>query len=127
VLGLGGWFLGVLIAVTTMPGVPLDHEVLATLAVGLPIGLGLYYAWLIRESSASKKTVGIAAAVALALAGAWLGFHATVDLLALVTAIVGATVGGNVALLVLDIASDRRARERFVETGAETRPAPTAA
>ena len=29
VLGLGGWFLGVLIVITTMPGVPLDSELLA--------------------------------------------------------------------------------------------------
>ena len=29
VLGLGGWFLGVLIVITTMPGTPLDDELLA--------------------------------------------------------------------------------------------------
>lgn len=45
VLGLGGWFLGVLVVITTLPGVPLDHELLAVLSVGLPIGLGIYFAW----------------------------------------------------------------------------------
>jgi hypothetical protein len=44
VLGLGGWFLGVLIVLTTMPGVPLDDELLAALSVGVPIGLGVYFA-----------------------------------------------------------------------------------
>jgi hypothetical protein len=32
-----------LIAITTMPSVPLDDELLAVLSVGLPIGLGLYW------------------------------------------------------------------------------------
>jgi hypothetical protein len=118
-LGLGGWFLGVLIVITTMPGVPLDDALLATLSVGLPIGLGLYFAWVNRESSAGTKATGLAGAVAGALAGAWLGFHATTDLLALVTAIVGAALGGNLVLLVLDIARARQARERFVESGAK--------
>ncbi len=43
VLGLGGWFLGVLIVITTMPGTPLDDELLAALSVGLPIGIGVYF------------------------------------------------------------------------------------
>jgi hypothetical protein len=34
VLGLGGWFLGVLVVITTMPGVPLDDPLLAVLSVG---------------------------------------------------------------------------------------------
>ena len=41
VLGLGGWFVGVLIVITTMPGVPLDDELLAVLSIGVPIGLGI--------------------------------------------------------------------------------------
>ena len=42
VLGLGGWFLGVLIVITTMPGVPLNHQLLAVLSIGVPVGLGIY-------------------------------------------------------------------------------------
>ena len=70
VLGLGGWFLGVLIVITTMPGVPLDDELLAALSVGVPIGLGIYFAWVNRDWSAKTKTTGFAAAVGGALVGA---------------------------------------------------------
>jgi hypothetical protein len=66
-----------------------------------------------REWSGKTKTAGFAAAVTGALVGAWLGFHATTDLAALITAIVGAAVGGNLTLILLDIAWDRRVRDRF--------------
>jgi pimeloyl-ACP methyl ester carboxylesterase len=119
VLGLGGWFLGALIVITTMPGVPLDDELLAALSTGLPIGLGIYFAWVNRDWSAKTKTTGFAAAAGGALVGAWLGFNATDGLLALVTAIAGAAVGGNLLLLALDISWDRQVRDRFVETDAK--------
>jgi pimeloyl-ACP methyl ester carboxylesterase len=120
VLGLGGWFLGVLIVSTTMPGTPLDDELLAAFSVGLPIGLGVYLAWVDRGWAANTKATGFAAAVGGALVGAWLGFHATEGLLALITAIVGAAVGGNVTLLGLDIAWDRQVRDRFAANPKET-------
>jgi pimeloyl-ACP methyl ester carboxylesterase len=116
VLGLGGWFAGVLLVVTTMPETPLDDQWLATLGVGLPVGLGIYYAWLNRAWPARIKAVGLAMAVMGGLAGAWLGFHAGTDLLALITAIVGATAGTNLILLVMDTARDRRVRHRSVES-----------
>jgi hypothetical protein len=119
VLGLGGWFLGVLIVITTMPGTPLDDELLAALSVGLPVGLGIYLAWVNRDWTAVTKATGLAAAVAAGLVGAWLGFHAAADLLALLTAIVGASVGANLALIFLDVAWDRQIRDRFVETEAK--------
>jgi pimeloyl-ACP methyl ester carboxylesterase len=119
VLGLGGWFLGVLIVITTMPGTPLDDELLAALSVGLPVGLGIYFAWVNRDWTAVTKAAGLAAAVAAGLVGAWLGFHAAADLLALLTAIVGASVGANLALIFLDVARDRQIRDRFVETEAK--------
>jgi pimeloyl-ACP methyl ester carboxylesterase len=112
VLGLGGWFMGVLIVVTTMPGVPLDDELLAVLSVGVPIGLGIYWAWVPRDGSVPTKTAGFAGALAGALVGAWLGFNATTGLLALITAIVGATVGANLLLIALDIARARSLRDR---------------
>jgi pimeloyl-ACP methyl ester carboxylesterase len=121
VLGLGGWFLAVLLVITTMPGVALDDEVLAVLSVGVPIGFGIYFAWVHRDWSARIKATGVAAAVGGALVGGWLGFNATEGLLALITTIVGATVGSNLILLVLDIAWDRQARDRFVETSAKER------
>jgi hypothetical protein len=116
VLGLGGWFLGVLIVMTAMLGTPLDHELLAALSVGLPIGFCMYWAWVHRDWSATTKATGFAGALAGALLGAWLGFHAAADLLALVTAIAGAVAGANLILLALDIAWDRQVRNRLVET-----------
>jgi hypothetical protein len=74
VLGLGGWFLGVLIVITTLPDVPLDDELLAALSIGGPIGLGIYLAWVNRDWSARTKFTGFAAALA-ALIGARLGFN----------------------------------------------------
>ena len=100
VLGFGGWFAGVLVVITTMPGVSLDDQLLATLSIGVPVGLGIYLAWVRRDN---PKLLGFAAAIASALAGAWLGFHASTGLLALLTAILGATVGANLALIVLDV------------------------
>jgi pimeloyl-ACP methyl ester carboxylesterase len=111
VLGLGGWFFGVLVVITTMPGVPLDDELLAVLSVGLPIGLGIYYAWVDRDRSSRTRTAGLVAAMIGALVGAWLGFNATTDLLALITSIVGATIGANSTLLAYDIARERATRE----------------
>jgi hypothetical protein len=116
VLGLGGWFAGVLLVITTTPGIPLDDERLAALSVGLPVGLGIYFAWVDRARPARFTLTGFAAAVASGLAGAWLGFHAAADLLALVTAIVGASVGANLALVLLDIARDRQVRAGFAAT-----------
>jgi len=94
-----------------MPGTPLDDPWLATISVGLPVGLGVYYAWLDRGWSARTKLTGFVAGVGGALLGAWLGFHAGTDLLALVTAILGAIAGTNLALVVLDIVRERRAVE----------------
>ena len=83
VLGLGGWFLGALIVLTTMPGIRIDNELLVVLSVGLPIGFGIYWAWVHRDWSVRSKGVGLAAAAVGALVGAWLGFQAMDGLLAL--------------------------------------------
>jgi hypothetical protein len=48
--------------------------------------------------------------------GAWLGFNVTDGLLALVTTIAGAAVGGNLLLVVRDMASARRVRERVADS-----------
>ncbi len=109
VLGLGGWFLGVLIVMTAMPSVPLDDALLAVLSVGVPIGLCIYWAWVRRDWSANTKIAGLVAAAVGALDGAWLGFHATTGVLALVTVIVGAAAGANLTLILFDIGRERRA------------------
>jgi hypothetical protein len=111
VLGLGGWCAGALLALTTLPTVALDSDLLAGLSVGLPIGLGTYWAWVHRDWSPSTKTTGLAAALAAALVGAWLGFNSMGGLFAVLPAIVGATAGANLILLILDIARDRSARD----------------
>jgi pimeloyl-ACP methyl ester carboxylesterase len=125
-LGLGGWILGVLIVMTTMPSVPLDDELLAALSIGGPIGLGIYFAWFNRDWSARTKITGFAAAVAGALIGARLGFNATEGLVAVFTTIVGAAAVGNLALLALDIAWDWQVRDRFAEKRTDTlEPSPS--
>jgi pimeloyl-ACP methyl ester carboxylesterase len=119
VLGLGGWILGVLIVMTTMPSVPLDDELLAALSIGGPIGLGIYFAWVNRDWSARTKITGLAAAVAGTLIGARLGFNATEGLFAVITTIVGAAAVGNLALLALDIVWDWQVRDRFAARATE--------
>jgi hypothetical protein len=129
VLGLGGWFLGVLVVLTTMPGVPLVDELVASLSVGLPIGLGIYFAWVNGDWSTQTKATGLAAAVVGALVGARLGFNVTsagFGLFAPLLAIVGAAVGGNLAVLALDIAWDWQVRDRFAARANETLEATTA-
>jgi hypothetical protein len=90
ILGVGGWLLGALIVLATMPSVPVDDELMVALSVGLPVGLGICLAWMHRDWSAESKGIGLAASVAGALVGGWVGFHATAGLMALVTAILGA-------------------------------------
>jgi pimeloyl-ACP methyl ester carboxylesterase len=119
-LGLGGWFAGTLIVLTALPTVPIDDELVASLSVGLPIGLGVYFAWVHRDWSVRTKAIGFAAAAGGALVGAWLGFNALEGLYALVTAIFGATAGANLTVLGLDIAWDLQAHERHAAE--EARP-----
>ena len=109
VLGLGGWVVGVLVVLTALPGVPLDDELLAVLSAGIPVGLGVYLAWVHRDRPGQARGVGLAAAVAGALAGAWLGFHATSDVLAVLTAVAGSIAGANLTLVLLDAARARPA------------------
>jgi pimeloyl-ACP methyl ester carboxylesterase len=115
VLGFGGWFLGSLIVLATGLAIPLDNALLAVLGVGVPIGLGVYLAWVHRDWSAKTKRDGFLGAMGGALAGAWVGFLATAGLLALITSIVGAAVGANLVLIALDIFRDRSGRPRPVE------------
>lgn len=107
VLGLGGWFIGLMIVLVALPTVPLDDELLAGLSIGLPVGPGTYFSWVDGDRPTMARRLGLSGATASALVGAWLGFHATSGLLAVVTTIVGAAVGANVVLLALDIARDR--------------------
>jgi pimeloyl-ACP methyl ester carboxylesterase len=121
VLGFGGLFLGLLIALTALPTVPLRDEPLVCLAVGMPAGLGVFFAWVNPGWSSRTRVTGFAVAVGGALLGAWLGYHVTsagFGLLAPFVAVLGAAVGANALVLGLDIAWDRQARRRFASTAA---------
>jgi pimeloyl-ACP methyl ester carboxylesterase len=126
VLGLGGWFVGVLIVLTALPTVPLQDELFGSLSVGVPIGLAVYFAWVNRDWSGRTKAIGFAAAAGGALVGAWLGFNVTsagFGMLAPLLAIPGAAVGANLTVLALDIAWDLQARDRSaVEETLEAQP-----
>ena len=49
VLGLGGWFAGVLVVLLAFPTVPLDDARLAVGSIGVPVGLGIFLAWVNRD------------------------------------------------------------------------------
>ena len=119
VLGLGGWFIGVIVVLEALPTVPLDSELLAVLSIGLPIGLGTYWAWVNRDWAARTKTIGLSGATAGALIGAWLGFNAGAGLMAVITTIIGAAVGANLTVIGLDIAWDRQIHDRFAASAKE--------
>jgi uncharacterized membrane protein YdfJ with MMPL/SSD domain/pimeloyl-ACP methyl ester carboxylesterase len=118
VLGLGGWFAGVVVVLVTFPSVPLDDVALGVVSVGVPVALGIYLAWVDRDR---RKRFGLAWALAGALAGGWLGFQAETGLLSLVTTIVGAALGGNLAVLALDIWGPRDV-EAEIKPALETQP-----
>jgi hypothetical protein len=96
-----------------MPSIPIDSDLVVALSIGLPVGLGIYLAWVHRDGTSQKEGLGVAAAVAGALAGAWLGFHATTGLIALVTAILGSVAGANLVLILLDMARAGSADDRI--------------
>lgn len=111
VLGLAGWFLGVLVVLATMPTVSLDNELLGVLAVGGPIALCVYFAWIHRDWPAKTKIAGLVGAVGGALIGASFGFNSATGFLVPVTAALGATATANLALIALDIYRAQRERQ----------------
>ncbi len=117
VLGLGAWFLGILLVQTTKLGVPLDGQLLAVVAIGVPLSLVVYLAWVNRDWPTQTKATGLASAATGGLLGAWLGFNATVGLSALGTTLVGATLGANLTLIILDVARDRHPHDHVPGTG----------
>jgi len=111
VLGLGGWFLGLIIVLVALPTVALDNAVLAVLSIGTPIGLGTYWAWVNPDRQERATTIGVSVAATGALIGGLLGFNATAGLMAVITTIVGAAVGANLGLIALDVAKIREGTE----------------
>ena len=124
VLGLGGWCLGILIVLTALPTVPLVDEGLAVVSIGIPIGIGTYWASATGVGSRRSRIARFGATMAGALIGAWLGFNVTsaaFGLFAPLLAIVGATAGANLTLIALQIAAARAARSHV--TAAAPSPA----
>ena len=100
-LGLGGWCLGLLVALTTLPTVPLDDQVLVVISVGLPVALAVYCGWLKRDSSPTIKLVGLGTVLSATILGAWLGYH--VPPLGPVSGTLAAVAAANLGLIVLDV------------------------
>jgi pimeloyl-ACP methyl ester carboxylesterase len=130
-LGLGGWFAGLLVVLTALPTASLLDERLALVSIGIPIALGTYWASTPGEGPHRSRIARFAATMAGAVVGAWLGFNVTsaaIGVLAPVLAIVGAAAGANLIVLALDVAWDRQVHDRFVETTVketlEARPSP---
>lgn len=126
VLGLGSWSLVVLAGTAVWPSIPVMSEALVVLTVGVPVGLGIYWAWVRRDWSSSTKTAGVVVAVAAAVAGALFGLPAGTAALSLLTAILGATLAANLALIVLDMASDRAGSAAVDVPVTRATPDPTA-
>ena len=112
VLGIGGWFAAILAAMTMLPGVAVDDQLLVVVSTSLPIGLGMYWAWVHRDWSAQRRWIGFLVAMAGALIGGWLGFNTTSVPVALVTTIVGATIAANLFLILLDVSHEWSFRHR---------------
>ena len=76
---------------------PLDSELMAVVSIGMPIGLGIYAAWVYTDRPKAMRSKGIWVALTGALVGALLGFHVISGLMAVITTIIGAALGANLA------------------------------
>jgi hypothetical protein len=123
VLGLGGWFAAALVALIVLPSVPVDAELLIVLGMGTPVALASYWAWR-GPDRAATNAAGLSAAVAGALIGGWVGFTCATAMLAVLTTLVGAIAGTNLALIACDIATETRRRRGEVPAPAATEVPP---
>ena len=128
VLGLGGWFIGLIIVLVALPTVPVNSELMAVLSIGTPIGLGTYWAWVNRDRPARAATIGFGVSLTGAFVGALLGFNATAGLMAVITTIIGAAAGANLGLIALDVARIGERPETIppIATGVDSEPTPQA-
>ena len=125
-MGLGGWFAAWLVLMTVWPSMPANALWVTVISVGVPIGIGTYWAWVHREWNALVRRAGIWLAAIAGVVGGWLGFHATTGLLAPLTALVGAAVAVNLALIVWSVLIDSTGIGVGGESsGAESQPEST--
>lgn len=115
VLGIGGWSLGALIVLTAVPTARVVDPLVVSLSAGAAVALGVYLAWVRRAWPTTVKAAGVLAAAAGGLVGAWLGFAAVPppmvmgSAIAIVTAVLGAVVGANLAVIIVDLVRAGRA------------------
>jgi len=121
VLGLSGWFAGVLIVLIAFPTVPLTSAGLAVVAVAPPVALAIYAGWF---RPGGHQAIAALVVLGAAVIGTWLGFHVPdLPIVGVSTAIVGAVLAANLALIVFDVTVPEAATaaEREVPT-AKTMP-----
>ncbi len=100
-LGLGGWFLGVLLVWTVNPDDFVASATVIAPGVGLLIGGGAYLTWVRRDVPVQARRAALAGSVGAALVGAFLGSAALPGLMAPLTAILGAAAAANLLLVLL--------------------------
>ena len=103
VIGLGGWCLSVLVVLTLWPSLSLASEPLAVGSVAVPVAVSIYLAWVHGARPRATRNAGLGSVVAGAVAGAWLGLHEVDGLFSVTTAVLGAVLGSNLAVLVRDV------------------------
>jgi pimeloyl-ACP methyl ester carboxylesterase len=108
VLGLGGWSLGALVVWAAVPTARADDGPLVVLTVAVPVALGVHWASGRPPGSRRAGLLTLAAIGAGAIAGGWVGLEATVAPASVVTAVVGAVAGANLAAVLLATSRDRR-------------------
>ena len=111
-LGLGGWFAAALVALIALPSVPIDAAPVIVLGMGLPVAIAVYCGWRELDRAGNAKA-GLVAAIGGALIGGALGFACATAMLAVVTTLLGAVAGANLALIARDVAAAARLRARF--------------
>jgi hypothetical protein len=110
-IGLGGWFAAVLVALIAFPSVPIDAQLLIVGSMAAPVALASYFAW----RGPDTNMIGLMAAIAGAVIGAWFGFTCATAMLAVLTTLVGAVAGTNLALIATDMMSEMRRRANVRE------------
>jgi pimeloyl-ACP methyl ester carboxylesterase len=115
-VGFGGYCIGVLTVLVALPTVPVTDALLAVLSTAVPVAVTVYAGWL---RAGTSGRIAFATALALALAGAWLGFHVPhAPGVGALTAIVGATLAANVGLIAVDVAGAAEFDRRSAQTDA---------